>query len=251
LRLVFHDRIGPTTKADCLNRLYQALSEDEERSGYRARMVVIHDAEDMVDPAGLGLLDRAMDCADLVQLHVLPVPPPQNAWIGSHYCEEFAEAHGKAMVVRDALRAGMPLAVVGCAIGPDALAALARTKPDRVPFAADCLMDDYELGLGISAMGRTAPVPAVPPRKWQAGRDKSVSPCRARSCCPAKDPLDPRHRFSGMGPAWLAWPPCGNLDACPRSARSIDGVVAGAGLCAAGACASRLAAEPCGPGIQS
>ncbi len=156
LRLVIHDRIGPTTKADCLNRLYQALSEDEERSGYQARMFVIHDAEDMVDPAGLGLLDRAMDCADLVQLPVLPVPQPQSAGIGSHYCEEFAEAHGKAMVVRDALRAGMPLAGVGCAIGRDALAALARTKPDGGPFAADCLTEDYELVLGISAMGRTA-----------------------------------------------------------------------------------------------
>ena len=108
LRLVIHGRIGPTTKADCLNRLYEALGEDEARGAYRARMVVIHDAEDMVDPAGLGLLDRAMDDAVLAQLPVLPVPQSQSAWVGSHYCEEFAEAHGKAMVVRDALRTGMP-----------------------------------------------------------------------------------------------------------------------------------------------
>lgn len=156
LRLVIHDRIGPTTKADCLNRLYQALGEDEQRGGCPARMVVLHDAEDMVDPAGLELLDNAMDDADLAQLPVLPVPQPQSPWIGSHYCEEFAEAHGKAMVVRDALRAAMPLAGVGCAIGRDALAALARTKAEGVPFAADCLTEDYELGLGISAMGGTA-----------------------------------------------------------------------------------------------
>lgn len=58
--------------------------------------------------------------------------------------------------MRDALRAGMPLAGVGCAIGRDALAALARTKPGGVPFSADCLTEVYELGLGISAMGRTA-----------------------------------------------------------------------------------------------
>lgn len=153
LRLVIHGRNGPTTKADCLNRMYRALSDDELRGGYRARMVVIHDAEDMVDPAGLGLLDKAMDDADLAQLPVLPVPQPHSAWVGSHYCEEFAEAHGKAMVVRDALRAGMPLAGVGCAIGREALNALARTKPGGVPFAADCLTEDYELGLGISALG--------------------------------------------------------------------------------------------------
>lgn len=156
LRLVIHDRTGPTTKADCLNRLYRALIEDEQRSGVRARMVVIQDAEDMVDPAALGLLDVAMDESDLVQLPVLPVPQPQSPWIGSHYCEEFAEAHGKAMVVRDCLRAAMPLAGVGCAIGREALAVLARTKPGGDPFAADCLTEDYELGLGISAQQGTA-----------------------------------------------------------------------------------------------
>ena len=60
------------------------------------------------------------------------------------------------MVVRDALRAGMPLAGVGCAIGREALATLARTKPANVPFAAECLTEDYELGLGVSAQGGTA-----------------------------------------------------------------------------------------------
>lgn len=156
LRLVIHNRTGPTTKADCLNRLYSALIYDEQRSGQIARMVVIHDAEDMVDPAALALLDAAMDYSDLVQLPVLPVPQPQSPWIGSHYCEEFAEAHGKAMVVRDALRAGMPLAGVGCAIGREALATLARSKAGNVPFAAECLTEDYELGLGVSAQGGTA-----------------------------------------------------------------------------------------------
>jgi len=51
VRLVIHDRDGPSTKADCLNRLYTALATDEARSGQRFAMVVFHDAEDMVDPA--------------------------------------------------------------------------------------------------------------------------------------------------------------------------------------------------------
>lgn len=105
VRLVIHDRDGPTTKADCLNRLYAAIEADEVRLGMRFRMVLLHDAEDMVDPAALGLLDRALDDADFVQLPVLPEPQPASRWIGSHYCEEFAESHGKAMVVRDWLNA--------------------------------------------------------------------------------------------------------------------------------------------------
>ncbi len=152
-RLVIHEREGPTTKADCLNRLYAALEEDERRSGSAVRMVVMHDAEDMVDPAGLTLLDAAMETAVLAQLPVLPVPQADSRWIGSHYCEEFAEAHGKAMVVRDALRVSMPLAGVGCAIRRGALAELASRRVGGSPFAADCLTEDYELGIRISAMG--------------------------------------------------------------------------------------------------
>lgn len=153
LRLVIHGRDGPSTKADCLNRLYRALREDEHRAGAIARMVVIHDAEDMIDPAALSLLDEHIGDADLVQLPVLPYPLPQSRWIASHYCEEFAEAHGKAMVVRDALSAGLPTAGVGCAIARDALVALDRKRGGEGPFAAECLTEDYELGLGISEFG--------------------------------------------------------------------------------------------------
>lgn len=66
VRLVVHDRDGPTTKADCLNRLYAAMEADERRCGVPFRMVLQHDAEDMVDPAGLGLLDAALSRADFV-----------------------------------------------------------------------------------------------------------------------------------------------------------------------------------------
>ncbi|WP_338445443.1 glycosyl transferase family protein [Pelagerythrobacter marensis] len=153
VRIVIHEACGPTTKADCLNRLYRALEEDEARSGERAAMVLLHDAEDMADPAALGLMREAMREADLVQLPVLPLPQRDSRWIGSHYCEEFAEAHGKALVVRDALRAGIPLAGVGCAISREALTLLARHRGAAAPFAAESLTEDYEIGLDIAALG--------------------------------------------------------------------------------------------------
>jgi adsorption protein B len=153
LRLVIVDHRGPSTKAACLNRLYRALREDERRVGSRARMILLHDAEDMVDPAALGLLDAQMDEAALVQLPVLPVAVPRSRWIASHYIEEFAESHGKSMVVRAALRAGLPSAGVGCAISRDSLDALAGLRDGGEPFAAECLTEDYELGLGIAELG--------------------------------------------------------------------------------------------------
>ncbi len=153
LRLVIHEREGPSTKADCLNRLYRALCTDEQRVGAKARMVVFHDAEDMVDPAALGLIDLTMDRAEFVQLPVLPLPQVKSRWIGSHYCEEFAEAHGKSLVVRGALGAAIPAAGVGCAVDRMALARLAATHESRMPFASDSLTEDYELGLAVAANG--------------------------------------------------------------------------------------------------
>lgn len=162
LRLVIHDRDGPTTKADCLNRLYSALVLDEERSGRRYAAVVFHDAEDIVDTGGLGLLDEAVaGGADFVQIPVEPLVPRHRGFlgrhIGSHYCEEFTEAHGKAMVVRDALGAGLPGAGVGCATSRRALDWLvARQRAEGsagLPFASDSLTEDYELGLAIAAAG--------------------------------------------------------------------------------------------------
>jgi len=154
VRLVVHGRDGPSSKADCLNRIYAALCEDERRSGVRARIVLLHDAEDMVDPAALPLLDRALAQAEFVQLPVLPQVQPDSRWIAGHYCDEFAESHGKAMVVREALGAGLPAAGVGCAFSRDALERIAlRAGRPEAPFAGESLTEDYELGLKIGALG--------------------------------------------------------------------------------------------------
>jgi adsorption protein B len=158
LRLVIHDRDGPSTKADCLNRLYHALTIDEARSGQRFASVVFHDAEDLVDPAALGLLDETIATgADFAQLPVEPLVARHRGWfarhVASHYCEEFAEAHAKGMVVRDALGAALPGAGVGCAASRNALERLAARRSDGRPFAEDSLTEDYELGLAIAANG--------------------------------------------------------------------------------------------------
>ncbi|GGZ06640.1 hypothetical protein GCM10011614_21980 [Novosphingobium colocasiae] len=159
LRIVIHERAGPTTKADCLNRLYRALAEDERRTDQRFRTVVIHDAEDMVHPAELAVIDRAIGSAGLVQLPVRPEPQPRSPWIGGHYCEEFTEAHAKLLVVRDALRVPVPAAGVGCGIARDLLDLLAARRlregeGDGGPFSTTCLTEDYELGYLVWREGR-------------------------------------------------------------------------------------------------
>jgi adsorption protein B len=156
VRIVTGAEPGPTTKADCLNRLWQALLADEMAEGRRAKAVILHDAEDVVHPEELGLFDRLIERFELVQLPVLPLIDSNSRWLGGVYADEFAESHGKEMVVRGALGAGLPSAGVGCAFSREALGRLADGR-GGLPFDSDSLTEDYELGLRLfEAGGRCA-----------------------------------------------------------------------------------------------
>ncbi|NIJ23394.1 adsorption protein B [Sphingomonas japonica] len=150
--LVVHHRDGPTTKADCLNQLWHALARDDARHGRRTDAVVLHDAEDVVHTGELRIFDALLGSADVVQLPVLPLVDRTSRLVSGHYIDEFAEAHGKQMLVRQALRAGLPLAGTGCAIRRDMLDRVAAARGGD-PFDATSLTEDYELGLTIAAMG--------------------------------------------------------------------------------------------------
>jgi adsorption protein B len=155
VRIVVGDRPGPTTKAGCLNWIWQAMLADEAVSGVPVKAVVLHDAEDIVHADELILFDTLIERAAMVQIpvHVLPVTG-HGRWaelVSGHYCGEFAEAHGKQVVVREAVGAAVPSAGVGCAIARRVLAAMAGGRDG--PFDPDSLTEDYELGLRIGAMG--------------------------------------------------------------------------------------------------
>lgn len=152
IRLVVGDRAGPTTKADCLNTLWHALLADERRGEVRAKAIVLHDAEDVVHPAELRAFDVLIEARAVVQLPVLPLVKSGARLVSGHYADEFAEAHGKSMVVRTALGAGMPLAGTGCAIARDMLGRIADER-GGTPFDATSLTEDYELGLRIAELG--------------------------------------------------------------------------------------------------
>ncbi|HEY9581145.1 MAG TPA: glycosyltransferase family 2 protein [Rhizorhapis sp.] len=63
-----------------------------------------------------------------------------------------AEAHGKYLVVREAIGAAVPSAGVGCAFARAALEQVAQDQ-GGLPFDPGCLTEDYELGLRIGAHG--------------------------------------------------------------------------------------------------
>jgi adsorption protein B len=162
------DRDGPTTKADCLNHLYDALIAFEVETRRSVDAVVLHDAEDVVHPLEFRVFDRLIERAAVVQLPVLPLPDPHSRWIAGHYCDEFAEAHVKELVVREAVGAAIPLAGVGCAIARRPLAQLATMRGGK-PFAGNSMTEDYETGLTIGAHGIKTMFDLLPARPAQRG----------------------------------------------------------------------------------
>jgi bacteriophage N4 adsorption protein B len=161
VRLVVGNRPGPTTKADCLNRIWQALLEDERADRRRAKAVVLHDAEDVVHSAELPVFDMLIERFDLVQLPVLPILDRSTTSVSATYADEFAESHGKELVVREAVGASIPSAGVGCAFSHEVLVE-AAARNGGAPFEADSLTEDYEFGLRVHAAGRRAAFVRLP-----------------------------------------------------------------------------------------
>lgn len=150
--LVINPHAGPTTKADCLNCCWAALERWEAATDRRALGVVLHDAEDVVHGDSLRLMGALVGRAALVQLPVLPLVNARSRWVAGHYCDEFAEAHGKALMVREALGAAVPSAGVGCCFNRAALGQIAQAREGR-PFDVASLTEDYELGLRLGEAG--------------------------------------------------------------------------------------------------
>lgn len=141
---------GPTTKGDALITLWRALAADAAAGRITPAAVVLHDAEDVVHPDEPRVFRSELARAAMVQLPVRPALPAQSLFVGGHYADEFAEAHGKELPLRAALGLAFPLAGVGCAIRWDAICALAARR-GGAPFAADTLTEDYEMGLALGA----------------------------------------------------------------------------------------------------
>ena len=120
----------------------------------------------MVHTAELRLLDSLIERFDLVQLPVVPLIDEKSRWISATYADEFAESHGKELVVREAVGASIPSAGVGCAFARETLERIAREH--GTPFDADSLTEDYELGLRLHASGGRAAFVRMPATRGSA-----------------------------------------------------------------------------------
>lgn len=143
---------GPTSKADCLNNVVDAILQFEQRSGVRFSGFILHDAEDVLSSMELRLFNYLVDRKDLIQLPVYPLERPLLDFTGGHYLDEFAELHGKDIVVREALAGQVPSAGVGTCFSRRAILALLEQGDGRA-FDTRSLTEDYDIGFRLKQHG--------------------------------------------------------------------------------------------------
>jgi len=143
---------GPTSKGDCLNAIFDYLREYEAAHGVRYEVIVTHDAEDLVAPESLRLINWFSRDYQMVQIPVLPLPTGLAEMTHGVYCDEFAEYQLKDIPVRQRLGGFLPSNGVGTGFDRDALERLAATRGGRI-FDPACLTEDYENGFRLHALG--------------------------------------------------------------------------------------------------
>lgn len=161
-----HD--GPTSKADCLNWIYQRVLLYEENHAVGFDVMVTHDAEDLIHPEALGRINREADRHGMIQIPVLPLPTPLLNWVHGVDCDEFAEWQLKDMPMRSEMGSFVPSNGVGTGYTRAALECLA-THDHNLVFEPGCLTEDYENGLRLHRLG--IPQTFVPLRGGTATRE--------------------------------------------------------------------------------
>jgi adsorption protein B len=145
-------RNGPTNKADCLNSIYQGIRLFEKEHGVRFEIFVMNDSEDVIHPLCFKLFNYLVPRLDMVQLPVIPLEVPWWHFTAGHYLDEFAENHGKDIVVRESLTGAIPAAGVGCAFSRRALEQAAAASHQEL-FSLDSLAEDYDFGMRLGSYG--------------------------------------------------------------------------------------------------
>jgi bacteriophage N4 adsorption protein B len=147
-------RPGPTSKADCLNNVLDAILQFEQRASLEFAGFILHDAEDVISEMELRLFNYLVDRKDLIQLPVYPFERRWSDFTSAHYMDEFAELHGKDIPVREALAGQVPSAGVGSCFSRRAVMAL-LADGDGVAFDIQSLTEDYDIGFRLRAKGMT------------------------------------------------------------------------------------------------
>ncbi len=146
-----HD--GPTSKADCLNWIVEAVRLHETETGRSYQIFTLQDAEDVVHPLALKVFNRFIPEYDCIQLPVIPYERALHKLTGNTYLDEFAEVHLKGLSARLAVGGMVPSAAVGTGFSRAACEQLAE-QTQHVLFPPGSLTEDYDFSFRLFRNGR-------------------------------------------------------------------------------------------------
>lgn len=167
-------RPGPTSKADCLNNVLDAIMQFEKRANLKFAGFILHDAEDVVSPMELRLFNYLVDRKDLIQVPVYPFERKWYDFVGMHYIDEFTELHAKDVPLREAVVGQVPSAGVGTCFSRRAIETL-LVDGDGIAFDTQSLTEDYDIGFRLKEHGLEEifvrfPVPDQSKSIWEKTR---------------------------------------------------------------------------------
>lgn len=142
---------GPTSKADCLNCVYLEMLRWEKQHRAFFDTIVLHDAEDLIHPNALALINEERTRYSMVQVPVLPLATPFSEFTHGIYCDEFAEYQTIDMRARQLSGSFIPSNGVGTGFAREILDRLARERNGQV-FDPASLTEDYEIGVYIHSL---------------------------------------------------------------------------------------------------
>ena len=146
---------GPTSKADCLNAVVDAIFQYEKDNNHEFAGVALHDSEDVLHPLELKFFNYILPRKDMIQLPVASLERDWYELVAGTYMDEFAESHAKEMVVRESVSGMVPSAGVGTCFSRKALLGLIGATHNK-PFNIDSLTEDYDVGMRLSQLGMSS-----------------------------------------------------------------------------------------------
>ncbi|MFZ0935832.1 MAG: glycosyltransferase family 2 protein, partial [Bryobacteraceae bacterium] len=129
-----------------------SLRRFEEMHDCRFEVIMTHDAEDLIHPDSLRMINWLARDYAMVQVPVLALPTGIHEFTHGLYCDEFGEYQQKDIPVRQRLGGFLPSNGVGTGFERSALERLAATQNGRI-FDPECLTEDYENGFRLHALG--------------------------------------------------------------------------------------------------
>lgn len=149
VHLVVNSKSGPTSKGQMLNELVSGILKYEDNNRARFNLFVIHDAEDIIHPLSLKLINYEAENFDFIQIPIFSLPLPVNSLVGGVYIDEFAELHTKDILVRKYFKLPVPSAGVGTALSRRLIHTVQINNKGNI-LNPKSVTEDYELGVSLN-----------------------------------------------------------------------------------------------------